>query len=190
MNNDIIAYSTTGIEYTKTDLMKYAYVICHECGVKLHGDKNNDGIVRISCICVDCYPDFKKNKKNEKSETIRKYQQNNKERQRQMQLERRIKNKMLVFNHYSNGVPRCACCNESDDRFLTVDHINNDGAEHRKSVSNIYSWLVRNGFPDGFQILCYNCNCAKGIYGECPHKIPIDDNGMIDDELFINLGNA
>jgi hypothetical protein len=27
-----------------------------------------------------------------------------------------------------------------------------------------------NEFPDGFQVLCHNCNLAKGYYGECPHN--------------------
>ncbi len=58
--------------------------------------------------------------------------------------------------------------------FLCVDHVNNDGAEHRKktgsSGSQICVWLVNEGFPDGFQILCYNCNFAKHLNGgTCPH---------------------
>lgn len=32
------------------------------------------------------------------------------------------------------------------------------------------SWLKTNGYPDGFQTLCHNCNMAKGFYGICPHK--------------------
>ena len=27
---------------------------------------------------------------------------------------------------------KCSCCGESESRFLTFDHINNDGAEHRR----------------------------------------------------------
>lgn len=66
---------------------------------------------------------------------------------------------------------KCACCGESNPAFLSVDHINNDGAEHRRSVRHLYTWLRQNDFPkDGFQLLCFNCNCAKGIYGICPHQ--------------------
>ncbi len=69
---------------------------------------------------------------------------------------------------------RCACCGESTPEFLTIDHIKNDGAAHRKEVGEggrFYKWLRRQGFPkDNFQLLCFNCNCAKGIHGECPHK--------------------
>jgi len=63
----------------------------------------------------------------------------------------------------------CACCGETKRHFLTIDHINNDGAEHRRKVGHTYSWLKKNNFPPGFQVLCYNCNCSKGFYGQCPH---------------------
>ena len=85
--------------------------------------------------------------------------------------------RFLVLQHYSSPVPFCACCDEKEYQFLTIDHVDNDGAEHRKLIGlrgrggNIYHWLKRNGFPPGFQVLCYNCNCSKGFYGECPHKV-------------------
>jgi len=73
---------------------------------------------------------------------------------------------------YSGKVPKCACCGESEYGFLAIDHINNDGADHRKTLNskNIVHWLSRNKFPPGFQVLCHNCNTAKGIYGRCPHQ--------------------
>lgn len=33
-----------------------------------------------------------------------------------------------------------------------------------------YSWIIRNNFPEMFQTLCFNCNFAKAIFGECPHN--------------------
>jgi hypothetical protein len=36
--------------------------------------------------------------------------------------------------------------------------------------SNISVWLVQHNFPTGFQILCMNCNFAKGKLGTCPHQ--------------------
>lgn len=78
---------------------------------------------------------------------------------------------------------KCACCQENKIEFLTIDHIDGNGAEHRKSIGldygsnektvaghNFYRWLKLNGFPkDNFQILCFNCNYAKHVYGVCPH---------------------
>ncbi|MBA7683673.1 hypothetical protein ES703_92053 [subsurface metagenome] len=40
--------------------------------------------------------------------------------------------KALLVAHYSNNTNRCACCGESEVRFLTIDHINGNGSEHRK----------------------------------------------------------
>lgn len=66
----------------------------------------------------------------------------------------------------------CACCGESEARFLTIDHINNDGAKHRREIgAAIYLWLKKNGFPkNGFQLLCCNCNFGRQFNGGiCPH---------------------
>ena len=86
----------------------------------------------------------------------------------------RIKNKDVVFSHYSFGKPECTCCGEKEMKFLCIDHINNDGALHRKNYGRvghrIYTWLKNKGYPEGYQVLCFNCNNAKALYGECPHK--------------------
>lgn len=72
---------------------------------------------------------------------------------------------------------RCACCGEMTPQFLAIDHVNNDGEAHRRELKGygraIYQWLKREGYPkDGrFQLLCHNCNMAKGLYGACPHTI-------------------
>lgn len=64
----------------------------------------------------------------------------------------------------------CTCCKEDNFEFLSIDHINGGGSEHRKIVRNIYAWLIRNDFPEGFRVLCMNCNFALGRYGYCPHQ--------------------
>jgi hypothetical protein len=68
---------------------------------------------------------------------------------------------------------KCVCCGEAEPLFLAVDHIYGDGAEHRRTIgsgTSIYRWLRDHGYPrDRFQLLCHNCNMAKGFYGECPH---------------------
>lgn len=67
----------------------------------------------------------------------------------------------------------CICCKEANPIFLTIDHINNDGAAHRKRLGKrkFYPWLKQNNFPPGFQVLCYNCNRAKYLNGgTCPHQ--------------------
>ena len=68
---------------------------------------------------------------------------------------------------------KCKCCGETKKEFLTFDHINNDGAEHRRSLNlrTITCWLIKSKFPDTIQILCWNCNAAKQYYGQCPHEV-------------------
>lgn len=68
----------------------------------------------------------------------------------------------------------CACCGESYPDVLTIDHVNGGGNEQRRVVgagSAFYSWLRKQGFPQGeYQCLCFNCNRAKFYYGVCPHQ--------------------
>jgi len=78
--------------------------------------------------------------------------------------------KMKAVNHYGG---KCVCCGEDEPKFLAIDHVENNGGEHRKTLGNqtIYKWLRDNNYPTGFQILCHNCNMAKAFYKVCPHKI-------------------
>lgn len=68
----------------------------------------------------------------------------------------------------------CACCGETTEAFLQVDHVDNDGAQHRKMVPAValYAWLCKADFPKNFQLLCANCNIAKHQRGCCPHQTP------------------
>jgi hypothetical protein len=80
-----------------------------------------------------------------------------------------------VFTHYGGDPPRCACCGEQQDAFLTLDHTNGDGGTHRKQVGSkgsngVLYWLIRNNFPEGYSVLCWNCHMAKDRRGGCPHQ--------------------
>jgi hypothetical protein len=86
------------------------------------------------------------------------------------------KAKIDACNAY--GGPICACCGEHRIEFLTLDHINNDGAEHRRQLfgtakiggPRLYRALQKLGYPPGLRVLCFNCNCARGFCGYCPHE--------------------
>jgi hypothetical protein len=79
----------------------------------------------------------------------------------------------------------CVCCGEDEPVFLTLDHINGDGAAERKAAGNIggystYLKLKKQGWPQsGYQVLCYNCNCAKRISDECPHRLIVKRKLML-----------
>src|SRR6266487_5277379 len=71
----------------------------------------------------------------------------------------------LCIDHYSGGKMKCACCPENIYEFLTIDHINGGGHKHKKIHNGaLYNWLVKNQFPEGYRVLCWNCNCALGLY--------------------------
>lgn len=96
---------------------------------------------------------------------------------RQMHERATHKLRKEVFEHYGN---HCACCGLDDWRFLTIDHVGGQGNKHRRETFNgklvggitFYRWLRKNNYPEGFQLLCYNCNCAQSRFmGICPHKL-------------------
>lgn len=76
--------------------------------------------------------------------------------------------------------PVCECCGEANKLFLTIDHVNNDGAEDRKRNHRagivLGSRLFRKNVDlSRYQTLCYNCNCGRQsspVKGVCPHKLP------------------
>lgn len=72
----------------------------------------------------------------------------------------------------------CQCCGETGILFLTVDHVLNNGAAHRRYLKmsgaghTFYLWLKKQGFPqEDFQLLCMQCNWGKKMNGGiCPHQ--------------------
>jgi hypothetical protein len=79
---------------------------------------------------------------------------------------------------------KCACCGEGRDlSFLSIDHINNDGAKFRKenpTIANgthLYRWIEKVGFPKDLQVYCFSCQWGKRIHGVCPHQWDKDMRG-------------
>ena len=86
--------------------------------------------------------------------------------------ESKARRKLDVIKGYGG---KCACCGENKMEFLTLDHINNDGAEHRRKTGirtggQTWAYARREGYPSIFQLLCWNCNSSKGAWGYCPHE--------------------
>jgi hypothetical protein len=85
---------------------------------------------------------------------------------------------------------KCSCCGESRLEYLSVEHSNNDGPEHRTGIkqrynlkapikqitgSTFYFYVLKDIAQGiiwpGLEIHCHNCNCSKGNHGYCPHEI-------------------
>jgi len=86
----------------------------------------------------------------------------------------RTKLKIKVVFHYSNGTMACAdplhlhLANDpfaTDITCLSIDHIEGNGAKERKELDTegqaFYSWLIKNNYPEGYQVLCMNCQWKK-----------------------------
>jgi hypothetical protein len=83
------------------------------------------------------------------------------------------KKKTLVFKHYG---PRCKWCGETNPLFLQLDHTNSDGSAHRDTLRGkmlIWTWIIKNNYPKGFQVLCANCHFAKSQYERSTQKRPV-----------------
>lgn len=110
----------------------------------------------------------------------RKYQQDNPDKFSEYNRKSLRKLKREVMDAYG-GI--CVCCGETELAFLTIDHADDNGAEHRREMAaesgfeysqagaRTYRWLRKNGYPEGFRVMCANCN--SGRYwngGVCPHQ--------------------
>jgi len=88
--------------------------------------------------------------------------------------------KYLILSYYSGGKPECAICKNKDIDILVIDHINNDGAQHRKKLGissrgragcDTYQAIKKENFPDGLQVLCANCNMKKEMLRKEKHRM-------------------
>ena len=128
---------------------------CPKCGVKYSIENTTKDSKRwngLRWLCRSCTSTYRKPYRN-------------KERDRKALYRYRRYIKLEVLKHYGST---CKVCGEANTKILTLDHINNNGAQHRRDIAkkskggiDMWMWVYRNKFPEGFQILCYNCNCGK-----------------------------
>lgn len=104
----------------------------------------------------------------------KKWREDNPDKMRLYRKNHKIKLRAETFNAYGGAL--CNCCGETGLPFLTLDHINGNGAEERKATNSrggyaFYALLRTKGFPPGYQVLCFNCNMGRYINGVCPHTV-------------------
>ena len=116
------------------------------------------------------------------------YLEYNTEERRENTNEKNKIKRLKILKKYSknlsnSNIPCCRCCglNNYTD-FLAIDHITGRkdmdsdpeliqlGYSSKLKGKKLHNWLIKHNFPKGFQILCHNCNLAKGFYGKCPHE--------------------
>ena len=149
-----------------TQKLIFPKATCAICGVEFIKTRSN----RI-CCSKDCAKLLWSRRKGK--QYFRELYKSDPQRFIRYQQSHRAKLKDTCYSAY--GGYRCAClhCTETNPKFLTLDHIKNDGYELRKVHGDgdaFYRWLIKNDFPPIVQVLCYNCNCGKNVNGGiCPH---------------------
>ena len=142
--------------------------ICSACKISKPSTeyrKNKSAKDGLNTYCKPCH-----------SENVKQWRLKNPKQKRLQGKKYRDKLRQEVLDAYGNV---CVCCGEDNEQFLSIDHINNNGAQHRREISgrrtaagvSSYRWLRKHKFPkDNFQLLCYNCNIGKQLYNGCPHN--------------------
>jgi hypothetical protein len=67
---------------------------------------------------------------------------------------------------------RCSCCGESHPMFLTLEHIRGKVDKHCENATHMQiAKAKREGWDrTKYEALCWNCNMAKAMHGQCPHR--------------------
>lgn len=126
---------------------------CRTCGLVLPGDRFNvktatrrDGVYKhLALDCKTCGNALK--------------------------LEQHHQKRLETYAVYGG---KCICCGEHRWQFLSLDHIENDGASHRRAMNttSLFMWAWRNEFPSTLQLMCINCNVGRSRNGGiCPHQL-------------------
>lgn len=97
--------------------------------------------------------------------------------ERKYSLKARTKTKVAILTNYGGGKCACAQCGENRIECLSLDHINNDGMEHRKRLGfggyRFYRLLQSQGYPEGYQTLCINCQWVKKAENQRRRRKPL-----------------
>lgn len=148
---------------------------CPKCSQTLASHyfyKNKRTVDGLAGYCKKCMDEYNRKYKPRYISKSKEYYKNFRLKHRlEMNEDSRVKwrkDRIKCLKHYGG---ECDCCGENRYEFLSIDHINGGGNIHRKEIrGNMVRWLLKNGLPEGFRILCHNCNQAYGLYGKCPHK--------------------
>lgn len=95
-------------------------------------------------------------------------------KEQRVQLERKRVWRQKLYDEVIKAYgAKCKCCGETIRLFLTLDHVEAIGGQKtRPGIVATYIDARRRGFPDDYQVLCFNCNCGRARNGGiCPHTL-------------------
>lgn len=148
------------------DRPHYAHGLCTPCyrsrkpEYQLTPDCHPDKAYAAHGLCTTCYS---KNRYDQDPETARRQA-----RESGARVRKRLRDEMVAAY---GGKCNCPRCPETNPAFLTLEHVNRDGREHRKlKGSHVYTDLRKRGWPrNGYTLLCWNCNAMTRYGRTCPH---------------------
>lgn len=166
---------------------KGKFCAMHKSRMMRYGTTNIPEVITVK-YCENCEEQYATNQRNNRAKFCPKCRekkwllypvsaweksQKGKEYYKKYNLEYKTRLRGIVFDFYG---AQCNCCEESNELFLSVDHVNNDGYLDRKEGIigiRLYKKIIERGFPADYQILCMNCNFAKKhTEGNiCPHQM-------------------
>ena len=144
---------------------------CSVCGEPV-------GQRRAKGLCQSCYSKMMRVRYRQNPITLQKMRESSNRshaRHRQVRNQRVTeRNRQLRIEIIMNLGGKCACCGETEMKFLCLDHIKGGGRREYSKVTGpltLYRQVKKEGFPkDKYRVLCWNCNSALGFYGSCPHS--------------------
>jgi hypothetical protein len=158
----------------------------------------NPFVYQVSDICRKKYLNklrqqkYAKNNLDKRAIWNKNWIANNREQYNKSKAEYRFRLKISVLSMYCEDKICCKNCGyDSNIDALCLDHIENNGAEHRKELrissrnnsngTTIYERIKAQGKIEGLQVLCFNCNTIK--------ELERKRNGVSSKELIANIGN-
>jgi hypothetical protein len=169
-----VGHKELGLCIKCTNPRKETSVYCEECTnalVSRSSKRRMDNIVKE--LCAKCGKNPPKFGRVECEACIEKRHTGYISNKENRATKNKIKYQELQDKVYVGYGDKCKCCSGTNRDYFTIDHVNNDGAEHRKIIGRgnliLLQWLIDNNFPEGFQILCANCHLVKTRGITCSH---------------------
>ena len=150
--------------------------LCKNCNQVKNVEEFNRFSQRIDgrhYLCKICYRQYHKQARITQFSSMPLEELKARHKNNSIQVKRRnAQIKVAVLSHYSKGYLQCAnpynrhTAPITDIDILTLDHINGGGSRNqaiRYINKRLYARIRKENYPEGYQVLCCNCQSQKRI---------------------------